>query len=173
MTGFPVVSPPAKLCRASSAEKMWVMTRAYSPGWSRRRNPGSGRESPQAPYTGGRLIVVAPAHQWLFSAFDTAIGHYRRYNKETIQAITPPGLRLVRTEYLDSIGLFASLANRLLLRRSTPTARQIAFWDRVMVRLSVTIDPIWAYRVGKSLLAVWHRPSPGLRRASTTSSEST
>jgi 2-polyprenyl-3-methyl-5-hydroxy-6-metoxy-1,4-benzoquinol methylase len=26
----------------------------------------------------GRLVVLAPAHQSLFSAFDTAIGHFRR-----------------------------------------------------------------------------------------------
>ena len=28
---------------------------------------------------GGHLIVLSPAHQWLFSPFDEAIGHYRRY----------------------------------------------------------------------------------------------
>ena len=32
---------------------------------------------------GGHLIVLAPAHQMLFSAFDTAIGHYRRYSHKT------------------------------------------------------------------------------------------
>jgi hypothetical protein len=31
---------------------------------------------------GGRLIVVSPAHQWLFTAFDRCIGHYRRYTKD-------------------------------------------------------------------------------------------
>ena len=30
----------------------------------------------------GRLIVLSPAHQWLFTDFDLAIGHYRRYNKK-------------------------------------------------------------------------------------------
>src|SRR5262245_9087881 len=27
---------------------------------------------------GGHLIVLAPAHQWLYSPFDSAIGHFRR-----------------------------------------------------------------------------------------------
>ena len=27
---------------------------------------------------GGHLIVVAPAHRWLFTAFDRAIGHFRK-----------------------------------------------------------------------------------------------
>ena len=29
---------------------------------------------------GGRIIVLSPAHQRLFSEFDSAIGHFRRYN---------------------------------------------------------------------------------------------
>ena len=29
---------------------------------------------------GGTLIVLAPAHQWLYFAFDSNIGHFRRYN---------------------------------------------------------------------------------------------
>ena len=29
---------------------------------------------------GGNLVVLVPAHQFLFSAFDAAIGHYRRYD---------------------------------------------------------------------------------------------
>ena len=27
----------------------------------------------------GTLVVLSPAHAWLFSAFDAAVGHYRRY----------------------------------------------------------------------------------------------
>src|SRR5450432_2619938 len=30
---------------------------------------------------GGRMIVLSPAHQWLFAPFDAAIGHFRRYNR--------------------------------------------------------------------------------------------
>ncbi len=38
---------------------------------------------------GGHLIVLAPAHQWLFTPFDQAIGHYRRYTKATLRASRP------------------------------------------------------------------------------------
>ena len=36
----------------------------------------------------GHLIVLAPAHQWLFTPFDESIGHYRRYSRRTLEA--PP-----------------------------------------------------------------------------------
>jgi 2-polyprenyl-3-methyl-5-hydroxy-6-metoxy-1,4-benzoquinol methylase len=104
---------------------------------------------------GGHLLVLAPSHQWLFSPFDSAIGHFRRYTKRGLRELSPPGLRLVRLRYLDSVGLLASAANRFLLRSSSPSLGQIRFWDRFLVRGSRTIDPLLAYSVGKSVLGVW------------------
>jgi SAM-dependent methyltransferase len=103
----------------------------------------------------GRLIVLAPAHQFLFSPFDAAIGHHRRYSAATLRRAAPPELRLLSCRMLDSVGLFASLANRLVLRSALPTAREIAFWDRVLVPLSRIADPATFHRFGKSVLAVW------------------
>jgi len=105
----------------------------------------------------GHLVVVVPAHPWLFSAFDAAVGHHRRYVKRTLAALTPPGLRLVKLAYLDSAGLLASMGNHLLLRSAIPTPGQIAFWDKVLVRLSKVLDPCTGHRLGKSILAVWKR----------------
>src|SRR5262249_39577448 len=49
---------------------------------------------------GGHLIVLSPAHQRLFSPFDAAIGHFRRYNRSMLRTISPARLRLERTRYL-------------------------------------------------------------------------
>lgn len=106
---------------------------------------------------GGRLIVLGPAHPWLFTPFDRAIGHYRRYTRKSLAALTPPGLKLIRSAYLDAVGLSASLGNRMLLKSAMPTARQIALWDKAMVPASRMIDPLLAFRVGKSVLTVWRR----------------
>jgi SAM-dependent methyltransferase len=104
---------------------------------------------------GGALIVLAPAHPFLFSPFDAALGHYRRYTKASLLAAAPPACRLRVCRMLDSVGFFASLANRLLLKSPLPTAREVAVWDRAMVPLSRGIDPMLGYRFGKSVLAVW------------------
>ena len=107
---------------------------------------------------GGHLIVLSPAHQWLFSPFDAAIGHVRRYDARRLKSVHLPGLALLRLRYMDAVGMTASLANRLLLRRSMPSAAQIAIWDRLLVPASRVVDPCVAFRVGKSILAVWLRP---------------
>jgi cyclopropane fatty-acyl-phospholipid synthase-like methyltransferase len=110
---------------------------------------------------GGYLLVLSPAHPWLYTPFDKAIGHCRRYTKKTLAALTPDGLELVRLIYLDSVGLLASLGNRLLLDSAMPTARQIAVWDKLLVWLSRIVDPLFAYAVGKSVVCVWRKSGSG------------
>jgi SAM-dependent methyltransferase len=108
---------------------------------------------------GGHLIVLSPAHGWLFSAFDKAIGHYRRYTRESMKR-TAEGIDQVRLErcwYLDACGFFASAANRLFLRQEMPTLSQILFWDRVLVPGSRVLDPLLLHGFGKSVLAIWKR----------------
>jgi SAM-dependent methyltransferase len=109
---------------------------------------------------GGHLVVLGPAHPWLYSPFDEAIGHYRRYTRPSLRALTPEGTVLVRSVYLDSVGMLASLGNRLLLKHARPTTKQIAFWDKVLVRGSRVLDPILLHSLGKSVLSVWRRPGP-------------
>jgi SAM-dependent methyltransferase len=108
---------------------------------------------------GGRLIVLAPAHQWLFTPFDESIGHYRRYTKRTLLAAAPRELSLLKLAYMDSVGMLASLGNRLLLKSAMPSAQQIAVWDRLMVPLSRLADPVLLHTIGKSVLGVWARAS--------------
>jgi SAM-dependent methyltransferase len=108
---------------------------------------------------GGYLVVLAPAHPWLMTPFDLAVGHYRRYSKASLRAVGPPGLGLVRLSYLDTVGLLASLGNRLMLHQATPGPRQIAIWDKWMVPLSRIVDPVIRYSAGKSVLGVWRKPA--------------
>ena len=106
---------------------------------------------------GGKVIVLSPAHQWLFSEFDKSIGHCRRYSRQTLLAASPRGLRSITCFYLDACGMFLSLANRLLLRQRLPTLKQILFWDRVVVPVSRVLDPLLFFRAGKSVVGVWQR----------------
>jgi SAM-dependent methyltransferase len=105
----------------------------------------------------GRLVVLAPAHQSLFSPFDAAVGHHRRYNEESLAALDPPGCSLSASLMLDSAGLLASFANRFVLAAAQPSARQIAFWDRVLVPISRVLDGTTSHSFGKTVVAVWSR----------------
>ena len=52
---------------------------------------------------GGHIVVLAPAHNRLFSPFDKAIGHHRRYDKRMLRALSPGGCER-RAMYSDAAG---------------------------------------------------------------------
>jgi SAM-dependent methyltransferase len=105
----------------------------------------------------GTLAILAPALPWLFSPFDAAVGHYRRYTKSSLRSIVPRGLHERKCIYLDSAGMLASLGNKLILRSSVPSKAQIQFWDRAMVRISRYADRALNHMIGKSILGVWQK----------------
>lgn len=106
---------------------------------------------------GGSIIVLSPAHQKLFTPFDAAIGHFRRYDRPMLRKISPSTLRLERLIYLDSVGLLLSSANLLLLRQSMPTKTQLAFWDKCIIPISRLLDPCLFHSVGKTIVAIWQK----------------
>ena len=108
---------------------------------------------------GGVIVLLAPAQPWLYSPFDRAVGHCRRYTKGTLARAVPASLRQERLCYLDSAGLLASLGNRLMLRSRTPNAAQIRVWDRMLVPVSRWTDKALGFKVGKSVVGVWRAPS--------------
>jgi SAM-dependent methyltransferase len=107
---------------------------------------------------GGRLVVLSPAHPFLYTPFDRAIGHYRRYTRRSLLAVAPTGMAVATVQYLDCAGALLSLGNRLILRSAFPTAAQIDAWDRWCVPISRRLDPVFAHRLGKSVLVVWRKP---------------
>jgi SAM-dependent methyltransferase len=107
----------------------------------------------------GAVVILSPAHDVLYSPFDAAIGHHRRYSRRQLAAITPETLRLVHTEYIDTVGLLLSAGNRLILRSAAPSLAQVVFWDRRCIPLSRRLDRALGGRVGKSILAIWRKPA--------------
>lgn len=104
---------------------------------------------------GGALIILVPAHQFLYTPFDRKIGHFRRYSKKRLQQAIPKELKTEKLLYLDSVGLSASFANKLLLKSAMPSEKQIKVWDSYMVPVSRVVDKLLGYSFGKSVLGIW------------------
>lgn len=103
----------------------------------------------------GRLIILAPAFNWLYNAFDKRIGHFRRYNKTIMRSEIDGRLVEEKLFYLDSIGLLASVANKLFLHKSLPSHKDIHIWDKKLLPLSKICDPVFGYAFGKSLIGIY------------------
>jgi hypothetical protein len=106
---------------------------------------------------GGRLIVLSPAFSWLYSPFDKSLGHHRRYSKKDVKRLTAPGLDLERVFFLDSLGMLLSMANRVILRYTSPTRGQIRLWDRNIIPISKHMDRIFSTIGGRSIVIVWKK----------------
>ena len=109
----------------------------------------------------GLLVILSPAFPLLFSPFDRALGHFRRYTSGTLAAAMPSTLTPRLSIYLDSVGFCASLANRICLRQSMPTLRQVEFWDRRIIPLSKVIDKAVCHAFGRSIVAIYQRCEQG------------
>ena len=106
---------------------------------------------------GGHIVVLSPAHQWLFSEFDKSVGHIRRYDTRKLRRLIPPGWVEKKMLYLDAVGVLLSLANAFVLRQALPSRGQLLLWDRLCVPLSRVVDRISWGKFGKSVLAVWEK----------------
>ena len=105
---------------------------------------------------GGHLVVLSPAYQYLYSPFDKAIGHFRRYRKKTLRAAADlPGLVERKMFYLESLGVVLLLLNRWVVRKTYPARKDIELWQRFLVPLSKVVDKLLFYSVGKSIVGIW------------------
>jgi SAM-dependent methyltransferase len=75
----------------------------------------------------GIVIVTVPSYQWLYSEWDQALGHYRRYTKKALrdQAKTA-GLKIVRITHWNSFTLPAAMAIRTA-QKFMPTGKPADF----------------------------------------------
>jgi SAM-dependent methyltransferase len=105
----------------------------------------------------GHIVVLSPAFNFLYSPFDESIGHYRRYERKDAKRLTAQSLTLRALFFLDSIGFFASAANRLIMRKSQPSSHDIQIWDKALVPISVISDIILGRLFGKSIVMIWQK----------------
>ena len=106
---------------------------------------------------GGTLFLYVPARMELYSEFDKAIGHYRRYSKkELVEKVLKAGFQVEECRYHDLLGYFASAIHNKLMCRKEPTATSIQIYDKTLVPLTNFIEKGINPPIGKSLYLKAH-----------------
>lgn len=111
---------------------------------------------------GATLVVSVPAMRWLFSSWDTDLGHHRRYSKhDATTVVEGAGFRVVEASYL-----FPELVPIALLRRwrasdgSAAEFPQLPGWidriGRAVATVTTAVRRFWP--LGTSVLIVARRP---------------
>ena len=106
---------------------------------------------------GGRLIIMVPKHQKLYSNFDKAIGHFRRYELDFFEK------NLINLERkllisLDSVGYILYFLNKIFFKNETfPSYLKIFIWDKIFTPFTILLDFFTNYRFGKCIVAVYKK----------------
>ena len=104
----------------------------------------------------GFVIIVVPAHQWLYARVDQLTGHFRRYSKRTMtNVVSSSGLTLHSLRYFDSVGLVPYLVLYKWLRNVSTSGTNATIYSRVIMPISYMIFVLFRGRLlGKNLVAI-------------------
>lgn len=106
---------------------------------------------------GGCLIIMVPKHQKLYSNFDKAIGHFRRYELNFFEK-NLVNLDRVLLISLDSVGYILYFLNKIFFKNETfPSNLKIFIWDKIFTPVTIFLDFFSNYKFGKCIVAVYKK----------------
>jgi len=102
----------------------------------------------------GKLVIFVPALRWLYSSFDTSIGHFRRYHKKNlVNLVSKSGFKIDRCHYFDSMGILPWFFVMKMLGGSlNPTS--VKWYDSIIVPWLKLVERFFIPPIGKNLLLV-------------------
>jgi SAM-dependent methyltransferase len=105
----------------------------------------------------GKLVLLVPAHQFLYTNFDKAAGHFKRYNKKDFKTM-PGTISLIDRYYFNPIGAIGYyLVYKILNKVPTkPIAFELSFFDKVIVPISRIVFPKKMF-FGISIITIWNK----------------
>jgi SAM-dependent methyltransferase len=114
----------------------------------------------------GVVLLLVPAHPFLFSSLDRHLLHFRRYSARGLRALAAAtGLRVVRLRHFNPVGALGWWINGKLLGRAVLPAGQLSFYTRFAIPLSRLVDRLNPFPLGVSLLAALARSDGSVRSA--------
>ena len=104
----------------------------------------------------GKILIYVPAFQVLYSSMDKKVGHYRRYRKkDLINKLNLAGYKILKVQYVDIVGFFASLLYKFTNDGSGDlNPKTIEIYDRIIFPVSRVLDLIFGRWVGKNIYVI-------------------
>ena len=105
---------------------------------------------------GGKALILVPAHDWLFSEADTAIGHRTRYTKEKLRnLLDEAGFTVDELREFNRLGVLGWWTNKVLGRTDVGRWQARAF--ALLVPVAKLVERL-SFLPGLSLVAVATKP---------------
>ncbi len=102
----------------------------------------------------GHIIILVPAFQWLYNAFDNALEHYRRYNKARLNTLlTSNKFEIIHSQYFNAAGILGWFVSGKLMKNDTIPEGQMQLYNK-LVPIFKLIDRIIFRSFGLSVVSV-------------------
>lgn len=105
---------------------------------------------------GGKCVILVPAFDALYNAFDKELFHFRRYNRKTLKALMSDHLKISYSRYFNPIGVFGWYLNGSILKKKNIPSDQMKMFDHY-VPLFKMVDFFTKQLFGLSVMAVAHK----------------
>lgn len=104
---------------------------------------------------GGTYITFVPALSWLYSPFDKAVGHYRRYEKTHLEEVLRQGgFTVVKAKYMDCMGVLPWYLLNVIGGSQSINPRLARLYDTWFVPVTKWMERLGEPCVGKNILMV-------------------
>ncbi|MBN3040674.1 MAG: class I SAM-dependent methyltransferase, partial [Candidatus Omnitrophica bacterium] len=101
-----------------------------------------------------RLVLVVPAHRFLFGRFDQNLHHRRRYSKKELTAkLEEKGFLIEKIEFMNALGALGWFLNFKILKRKSMPAFSTRCFDR-LIPLVACCEKCIKFPFGLSLFCV-------------------
>lgn len=102
---------------------------------------------------GGRLVILVPAHPFLYNRLDKGLEHYRRYSAATLRQLLSDAFKVREMKYFNLAGIPGWWLTGTLLRRKVIGEGRTKVFNR-LVAIFRLADKLSFHRLGLSLVVV-------------------
>lgn len=102
----------------------------------------------------GMLILLIPAHQFLYGAIDSSIDHFRRYDKSEINnRLKKVGFSIIKSRRLNFLGAIGWLINGRIFKKNTIDDTKIKIFN-IIAPLILPLENLIEPPFGTSILVI-------------------
>lgn len=107
----------------------------------------------------GYLVLIVPAHQFLYNSLDYCLEHKRRYGLNSLKIkCRKSGFTVIRSRYLNFTGTFGWFLNGNILGRQVISGNHLGLYDKIVPILRL-LESFFSAPFGLSVLLVLKKPT--------------
>jgi SAM-dependent methyltransferase len=106
----------------------------------------------------GVVLLMVPAHQWLYGSMDRQAGHFRRYTSTSLRReLEQAGFETLRMVHFNTFGVLPWFINNRILKKEldgSGVGLQIKIFDTYVVPVIRRLETMVKFPVGQSIITV-------------------